>query len=230
MRRNKKKDSAINLLSLLCTCIHTLLLFHSSFFTFLPYLHSFRVKIPSSQLFCLYLTLLRQPKLPITYSEVHKMWGRKHSNMKIKKWKMIKHLGKNKGKGKGLQPQKECCSTYTPNISNIQAWATGVAHFLQNIFKWRCHCVTRKPESNVCLTLTSLIYWLAATVLLRKGNWSQFSLGTKSICPWKNRRASFPAGTRGSSCWGQSKGQKPLPFTFPAGQQQLACRGPALSS
>lgn len=85
--QKQKKDSAINLLSLLCTCIHTLLLFHSSFFTFLPYLHSFRVKIPSSQLFCLYLTLLRQPKLPITYSEVHKMWGRKHSNMKIKKWK-----------------------------------------------------------------------------------------------------------------------------------------------
>lgn len=36
----------------------------------------------------------------------------------------------------------------TPNLSNIQASEVGAGHFLQNLFRRRCHCLTRKQESN----------------------------------------------------------------------------------
>lgn len=124
--------------------------------------------------------------------------------------------------GKVSNPKRSAVparNSITPHVSNTQSWEAGVAHFLQISSNEDVTATQGNQNQMFCLPLTSLIYWLPATVLLRKGNWSQFSPGTKSAHPCKNRRAPSPAGTRG-----QSRGQKPQPFPLPAGQQQLACR------
>lgn len=80
-----------------------------------------------------------------------------------------------------------------PNVSNIQAWEAGVARFLQSISKWRCHCLTRKPESNVLFTSHKANILINSYCLAEKGELKPVLTGDQECLSLWKQESSFPS-------------------------------------